>query len=65
MSRLLGLRELENTVPAYLDVYLPLFEELAERCCTKDVRQVDKALFSFGALERGAFLVPRGPAALP
>ena len=33
----------------------PLFRELAGRCETDDFRMLDKALFSYGALERVEF----------
>jgi hypothetical protein len=47
MNRLLG-KTVPNTVRWYLDSYCPLFAEVAAECGTKDVRMVDKALFSYG-----------------
>ncbi len=38
-----------NTVQWYVESYCPRFSELAERCTTKDLRLLDKALFSYGA----------------
>jgi hypothetical protein len=32
----------------YLDSYCPMFSQITKRCGTKDVRAVDKALFSYG-----------------
>jgi hypothetical protein len=32
-----------------MDVYRPVFSEIAARCGTEDVRMVDRALFSYGA----------------
>jgi hypothetical protein len=55
IARLLGQPELPGTVRAYLDSYRPLFGELAERCETPDVRMLDQALFSYGALEERSF----------
>ena len=55
IARLLGQPELAGTVSSYLDSYLPLFQELAKHCATLDLRKLDKALFSYGALEERAF----------
>jgi hypothetical protein len=55
LFRLLGQPELENTVKSYLESYIPVFKELAEFCETTDVRMLDKALFSYGALDKSAF----------
>jgi hypothetical protein len=38
-----------------MDSYLPLFRELAGCCETDDFRMLDKALFSYGAMEEVAF----------
>jgi len=57
LSRLSGRSKLADTVTSYLGAYIPLFNELAERCnTTNDVRKLDKALFSYGAFEKGLFL---------
>ena len=49
-GRLLGRRELSDSIPEYLEVYCPLFTKLAELCGTQDdPRKLDKALFMFGA----------------
>jgi len=56
MARLLGQPKLPDTVASYLDSYLPLFNELAEQCETLDLRMLDKALFSYGALDKRTFL---------
>jgi hypothetical protein len=55
ISRLLDHPELPGTVSSYLDSYLPLFKEVADRCETDDFRMLDKALFSYGALKERAF----------
>ncbi len=55
IARLLDHPELPGTVSSYLDSYLPLFKELADRCETDDFRTLDKALFSYGALEERTF----------
>jgi hypothetical protein len=47
MTRLLN-SPVPNTVGWYLDSYCPLFSEVAALCGTKDLRMVDKALFSYG-----------------
>ena len=47
MLRLLN-SSVPNTVRWYMDSYRPLFSDIATLCGTKDVRTVDKALFSFG-----------------
>jgi hypothetical protein len=49
--RLLDQPEPPDTVSSYLDSYLPLFTELARSCETDNFRMLDKALFSYGALE--------------
>src|ERR1700682_1891342 len=55
IARLLDHPELPGTISSYLDSYLPLFKELAGRCETDDLRMLDKALFSYGALEERTF----------
>jgi hypothetical protein len=55
LARLLGRPKLSGTVSSYMDSYIPLFRELAARCGTEDFRTLDKALFSYGALDEGAF----------
>jgi hypothetical protein len=55
IARLLNQAEPADTVSAYADSYLPLFRELASRCETDDFRMLDKALFSYGALEQVEF----------
>jgi hypothetical protein len=56
IARLLGQRELLDTVNVYLGSYLPLFNELAQLCnTTGDLRTLDKALFSYGALPDSLF----------
>ena len=50
-ARLLGRPKLPGTVSSYLDSYVPLFKELADHCETNDFRMLDKALFSYGALD--------------
>ena len=47
MARLLT-SHAPKTVRWYLDSYCPLFSEIAAVCATKDLRVVDKALFSYG-----------------
>ena len=37
-----------NNVHWYVELYCPLFSEVATLCGTEDLRMVDKALFSFG-----------------
>ncbi len=55
IARLLGTRELEYTVKAYCESYIPTFKTLEELCGARDVRTLDKALFSYGALEESVF----------
>jgi hypothetical protein len=55
IARLLDHPELPGTIGSYLDSYVPLFKELADRCETEDFRKLDKALFSYGALGERAF----------
>jgi hypothetical protein len=55
IARLLDQPELPGTVSSYLRSYLPLFKDLAERCETGDFRMLDKALFSYGALDKRSF----------
>ena len=55
LARLLARPKLQDTVRSYLDSYIPLFKELADRCETNDFRMLDKALFSYGALDEVAF----------
>jgi hypothetical protein len=55
IARLLDHPELPGTVSSYLDSYIPVFKELAYCCETEDYRMLDKALFSYGALEKRAF----------
>lgn len=47
MTRLLS-SHVPNTVGWYLNSYCPLFSEIAALCVAKDLRVVDKALFSYG-----------------
>jgi len=54
-ARLLGRPELLGTVNSYLDSYVPLITELADRCGTDDLRRLGNALFSYGALEERTF----------
>jgi hypothetical protein len=54
MSQLVG-SNVPNTVRWYLDSYCPLFSEIASLCGTRDLRKVDKALFSYGG--RGFVIV--------
>jgi hypothetical protein len=58
VARLLNSQELPGTVSSYLHSFLPLFKELAA-CCgcntVDDLRKLDKALFSYGALESRTF----------
>lgn len=58
IARLLNRPELPTTVKSYLDPFLRLFKELAD-CCgcatADDLRTLDKALFSYGALEARMF----------
>jgi hypothetical protein len=46
-SALLG-SSVRNTVREYLELYCPLFLEIAAACGTKDYRMLDKALFCYG-----------------
>jgi hypothetical protein len=55
IARLLARPELPGTVDSYLRSYLPLFKELGDCCETADFRMLDKALFSYGALEKRKF----------
>ena len=55
LARLLGRPKLPATVGSYLDLYIPFFNELAEYCETNDSRMLDKALFSYGALDERTF----------
>jgi hypothetical protein len=58
VARLLNSQELPGTVSSYLHLFLPLFKELADRCgcgTMDDLRRLDKALFSYGALESSIF----------
>ena len=54
-ARLLGRPKLPDTVSSYLDSYVPLLKELADHCETNDFRMLDKALFSYGALDKRTF----------
>ena len=58
VARLLNSTELPKTVSCYLHSFLPLFKELAD-CCGCDtmgrLRMLDKALFSYGAMESRIF----------
>jgi hypothetical protein len=58
VARLLNSQQLPATVSSYLKSVLPLFKELAD-CCgcdtLDDLRILDKALFSYGALESRIF----------
>jgi hypothetical protein len=55
LSRLLGRPKLAGTVSSYMDSYIPLFRELAAHCKTEDFRILDRALFSYGALDESTF----------
>ena len=55
LARLLGRPKLPDTVRGYLDSCLPLFKELADLCETNDFRMLDKALFSYGAVNERTF----------
>ena len=54
MTRLLN-SPVPNTVRWYLDSFCSFFSEIAALCGTKDLRMVDKALFSYGALDERTF----------
>jgi hypothetical protein len=58
VARLLKSQQLPGTVSTYLHSVLPIFKELAD-CCgcdtMDDLRTLDKALFSYGALEADIF----------
>jgi hypothetical protein len=55
VSRLLGIPVPPDTITYYLKTYCPLFLEIAALCETADLRKLDKALFSYGALDKSAF----------
>jgi hypothetical protein len=58
VARLLNSQGLPGTVSTYLHSFLPIFKELADCCgCDTmyDLRMLDKALFSYGALEANIF----------
>jgi hypothetical protein len=55
VARLLCQPKLPDTVRSNLDSYIPLFKELADHCETSDFRMLDKALFSYGALDERTF----------
>ena len=55
IARLLDRPELSGTASSYLESYIPLFKKLADHCETDDFRMLDKALFSYGALEERKF----------
>ena len=55
LARLLGQPKLAGTVSSYLETYVPLFKELADLCEPNDFRMLDKALFSYGALDERTF----------
>jgi hypothetical protein len=55
LARLLSQPQLASTVRSYLDSYIPIFKELADICETNDFRMLDKALFSYGALDERIF----------
>ncbi len=57
-ARLLGQPELSNTVDAYMAA-LPLFKELVQQCGAENFRMLDKALFSYGALNQRDFEASR------
>jgi len=48
MNKPLGWR-VPNTIPWYVDVFRPLFSEIAVLCGTDNLRRVNMALFSYGA----------------
>ena len=47
MARLLNSR-VPNTIEWYLNSYCPLFSQISALCGTRDLRKLDKALFSYG-----------------
>jgi hypothetical protein len=56
--RLLNSQKLPGTVSSYLHSFLPFFKELADGCgcdTMDDLRVLDKALFSYDALESRIF----------
>lgn len=55
IARLSGTHEMEYTVEAYCESCMPAIEALATLCGTEDIRSLDKALFSYGALDRRVF----------
>jgi len=55
LARLLGQPKLAGTVSSYLERYIPLFKELADLCGPNDFRMLDKALFTYGALDERTF----------
>jgi hypothetical protein len=54
VARLLNGRIWPYTVSSYVDSYVPVLKRLAEQCGT-DSRTLDKALFSYGALQEHIF----------
>ena len=56
LARLCGGRELEDDVSTYLTSCVPLVRQLARQCGTDDIRLIDKALFSYGAMDKRAFI---------
>ena len=55
MKQLLLNSSFPSTIRCYQDSYCPKFSELAKQCGTEDLRELDKALFSFDR-----FYVPPG-----
>jgi hypothetical protein len=47
IRRLCGER-VPNSVKGYTGSFVPRFREIAQACQTRDLRQLDRALFSFG-----------------
>lgn len=55
IGRLKGTREINYSLDAYFGECLPACRELVSLCETKDIRNLDKALFSYGALSPKVF----------
>ncbi len=55
IARLRSTREMEYSLDAYLAECIPAFRELDQLCKPRTLRELDKALFSYGALDRDIF----------
>jgi len=55
IARLTNEPEMDYTLGAYLDGCIPKCRELASLCHARNIREVDKALFSYGALNPATF----------